>query len=239
MANPIFNGFIDFDSTAVKLGLTGTSYAFSEEKIPVDSNVVKFNSFAIAGLNGNDLHINGTVDARKLSNIGVDLAMQARDMQIVKSDRPRGASVYGKAFIDLDATVKGNMKLLRVDADLNLLGGTNVTYVMTDAVETLTPQSSSDMVRFIQFSDTAAVAAADSVVQTSMAMLLDARLVISDGTTINVDLSPDGKNRASINGSGNFTYSLTPMNDAGRLTGRYTINSGYVRYTPQLSTGGI
>lgn len=239
MANPIFNGFIDFDSTAVKLGLTGTSYAFSQEKIPVDSNVVKFNSFAIAGLNGNDLHINGTVDARKLSNIGVDLAMQARDMQIVKSDRPRGASVYGKAFIDLDATVKGNMKLLRVDADLNLLGGTNVTYVMTDAVETLTPQSSSDMVRFVQFSDTAAVAAADSVVQTSMAMLLDARLVISDGTTINVDLSPDGKNRASINGSGNFTYSLTPMNDAGRLTGRYTINSGYVRYTPQLSTGGI
>lgn len=239
LANPIFNGYLDFDSTAVKLAMTGTSYAFSREKIPVDSNVVKFNNFSIAGLNGNNLSVNGTVDARKLSDIGIDLTLQARDMQLVNSNRPRGANIYGKAFIDLDATVKGNMKLLRVDADLNLLSGTNVTYVMTDAVETLAPQSSADMVRFVQFSDTAAVAAADSVVQTSMAMLLDARLTISEGTTINVDLSPDGKNRASITGSGNFTYSLTPMNDAGRLTGRYTINNGFVRYTPQLSTGGI
>lgn len=239
LANPVFNGFLDFDSTAVKLGLTGASYAFSESKIPVDSNVVKFNNFSIAGLNGNNLYVNGTVDARRLSDISLDLDLKARDMQLVNSNRPRGANIYGKAFVDLDATVKGNMTLLRVDADVNILGGTNVTYVMTESVETLVPQASDDMVKFVQFSDTTQVAAADSTIQSAMSILLDARLKISEGTTINVDLSPDGKNRASINGSGSFTYSMTPMDAAGRLTGRYTINSGFVRYTPQLSTGGL
>ena len=240
MANPIFNGFLDFDSTAVKLGMTGMSYAFSEEKIPVDSNIVKFNDFTIAGLNKNDLHINGTVDARRLSNIGLDLNLKARDMQIVNSNRPRGANVYGKAFINLDASAKGNLSVLMVDADLNVLAGTNVTYVMTDGVESLAPQESDDMVRFVQFSDTTSIAQADSIADVPMSIILDARLVISEGSTINVDLSPDGKNKASINGAGSFTYSLNPMdNSAGRLTGRYTINSGFVRYTPQISTGGI
>lgn len=239
IANPIFNGYLDFDSTAVKLGMTGTSYSFSESKIPVDSNVVKFNNFSIAGLNGNSLSVNGTVNARKLTDIAVDLNMKARDMQIVNSNRPHGADFYGRGFIDLDATVKGNMKLLRVDADINILGGSNVTYVMSESVESIVPQGVDDMVKFVQFSDTTQVAAADSTVQSAMAILLDCRLQISEGTTINFDLSPDGKNRATLNGTGSFTYSLTPMDATGRLTGRYTASGGSVRYTPQLSTGGL
>lgn len=240
IANPIFNGYLDFDSTAVKLGMTGASYRFSEEKIPVDSNIVRFNDFTISGLNRNDLHVNGTVDARHLTDIRLDLGMKASDMQIVNSSRARGgASVYGKAFIDLDATVRGNMQLLRVNADLNLLGGTNVTYVMTDAEQKLAPQANGDMVRFVQFSDTTQVADADSIAAPSFAMILDADLTISEGSTINVDLSTDGKNKVSVAGSGNFSYNLTPMNGTGRITGRYTINSGFIRYTPQISTGGI
>lgn len=237
LAQPIFNGFLDFDSTAVALGITGASYKFSEEKIPVDSSIVRFNGFTIGGLNGHDLNITGIVDARHLTDIGIDLAMNARDMQIVNSSRPRGASVYGKAFIDLDATVKGNMQFLRVDADLDLLSGTNVTYVMEDAQQKLAPRATGDIVHFVQFSDTSQVANADSIVTSSMAIFLDARLTISEGTTIDVDLSTDGKNKVRLNGSGNFTYSMTPLNDEGRLTGRYTINSGFVRYTPQISTG--
>lgn len=237
MAEPKFNGFIDFDSTAVKLALTGTSYRFSEVRIPVDSNVVRFNRFTIDGLNKNPLYIDGTVDARRLTDIRVDLALNARDMQIVNTNRPRGANIYGKAFIDLDATARGNLNFMAVNADLAILSGTNVTYVMTDATSALTPQSSGDMVRFVSFADTAQVAKSDSILESSMALLLDARLAIQEGTTINVDLSTDGKNRVQVVGNGNFTYSLTPMNGDGRLTGRYTISSGFVRYTPQISTG--
>ncbi len=234
IANPIFNGYLNFDSTAVKVGMIGSSYAFSKEKIPVDSNVVRFTNFSIAGLNGKDLKINGTVDASRLSDIGIDLNMTARDMQIVNSTRPRGASIYGKAFIDLDATAKGNMQLLKIDADLNILAGTNVTYVVQDATSTLTSQSDTEMVRFVQFSDTTQVAQADSLVAPSLAMIIDARLTISEGSTINADLSPDGKNKVSLQANGNLTYSQTPMSSEGRLTGRLNIDKGFVRYTPYL-----
>lgn len=241
MTSPVFNGFLDFDSTAVAVTMTGASYRFSENKIPVDSNMVHFNDYVISGLNNNGLHVNGVVDARHISDIKFNLGLKASDMQVVNSNRARkGASVYGRAFIDVDATAKGNLSFMTVDADLNILPGTNVTYVLTDAQQTLSTQSSSsDMVKFVNFADSANVAAADSLTNTGTAMILNANLTVSDGSTINVDLSPDGKNKASIQGAGTLSYLLTPLNGDGRVTGRFTINSGFVRYTPAIETGGV
>lgn len=240
MSAPVFNGFINFDTTAVAVGMTGATYKFSDVDIPVDSNMVYLKDFSIYGLNGNPMSVNGTVDARYLSDIKYDLTMKASGMQIVNSTRARGnAEVYGKAFVDIDASAKGNLSYMIVDADLNVLPGTNVTYVMTDAQQTLTSKSTGDMVKFVNFADTVKVAAADSIEQTSMALFLNADLTISQGSTINVDLSTDGKNKVSIQGMGTLAYNMTPMNGAGRMTGRFTINSGYVRYTPSLETGGM
>lgn len=241
MSEPIFNGYLNFDSTAVAMKMTGASYQFSDTKIPVDSNIVKFNDYIISGLNKNNLHIDGYVDARKLTNVNFNLDMIGNDIQVVNSNRPRnGADIYGKAFMDVNATARGNLNFVNINADLNVLPGTNVTYVIPDAESTLSPQTSAaEMVTFVNFADSAKMAAVDSLKYTEMAMILNANLTISDGSTINVDLSPDGKNKASIQGSGSFDYLLTPMNGDGRLTGRFTINDGFVRYTPSLQTGGL
>ncbi|MCH5245833.1 MAG: translocation/assembly module TamB domain-containing protein [Muribaculaceae bacterium] len=234
MANPIFNGYLDFDSAVVNVPMLGTALKFAETKIPVDSNVVYFNDFTITACNENPLRVNGTVDARHISEIAIDLGMNARNMMIVNSDRARGrASVYGKAYVNLDATARGNMRLLRVDASLAVPENTNVTYIIPDATTVLASQSTEDMVKFVQFSDTAAVAEADSLNTGAMALLLNAELDIRQGSTISVDLSADGKNKAQIQSVGKLTYSLNPMND-GRLTGRLDINNGFVRYTPPL-----
>lgn len=230
---PIFNGYLDFDSTQVTVGMLGSSFRFSETKIPVDSSVVRFNDFSISALNENPLRVNGTVDLRELSAMKLDLSLKASDMQIVNSTRPKKADVYGKAFIDVDTKVRGGMSLLDVDAKLRLRAPSNITYIMTDAQSALTSQSTGDMVRFVQFADTTAVAAADTVKNNDMALNLNAELTIAQGTTINVDLSTDGKNKVSVLGQGTLDFSMTPFNDS-RLTGRFNINGGFVRYTPPL-----
>lgn len=230
MAHPVFNGFLDFDSTAVFVKMLGTSFSFSEEKIPVDSNIVRFDNFAILGCNANPLHVNGTVDARDLTDVGLDLNLNARNIQVVNSSRPKGgAEVYGKAYLDLDAGVKGSMSRLDVNADLAVLAGTNVTYVIPDATSAIASRSNSDMVHFVQFNDTTQVEKADSVATSSMALNLEANLIVETGSTITVDLSSDGSNRVRIEGAGDLTYSMSALN-GDRLTGRFNINNGFVRY---------
>lgn len=231
--SPVFDGFLQFDSAAVKVVILGSEFNFSNEKIPVDSNLVSFNKFAINTLNENPLTIDGTADISHLSNVGLNINLNGTDMLVVNSNRARGgADIYGQGYVSLDASAKGNMRFLMCNADMALLSGSNVTYVLSGGTEALANKSNNDMVHFVNFADSLSVADIDSVAP-SMNLLLNATLNIQNNTTINVDLSTDGKNRASIMGSGEFDFSMTPQNN-GRLTGRYTIDGGYVRYTPPL-----
>lgn len=229
LTEPVLNGFLDFDTTKVNVAMLGTDFTFSEEKIPVKDNIVTFDGFTIKGVNDNPLRISGAVDLRSITSPGIDLRLLARNMQIVGSQKSRRSQVYGKAFIDLDAAVKGTLSFLDVNAGLNLLPGTNVTYVMTDAVSELQARSTQDMVKFVNFRDTAAVESADTVAAPSMLMNLNARLTVSGGTTIGVDLTADGKSKVQIQSEGTLNYTMDYMGDE-RTTGRINLNGGFVRY---------
>ncbi|MCM1504594.1 MAG: translocation/assembly module TamB [Muribaculum sp.] len=235
LISPIFNGYLDFDSTNVMIDMIGSGLKFSEEQIPVDSNIVKFNNYTISGTNENPLYINGTVDINELTSPKIDLALNAKNMQLMNSSRGKGAEVYGRAFMDVNATVKGNMQFMRVNAYLNLLEGSNVTYVMSTMGSGMESMSASDedMVRFVQFNDSTSVMESDTISNSGLAMMLDAQVVVSQGTTINVDITPNGHDKAQIQGSGDLTFAMSPFSDM-RLTGRYTIDKGFVRYTPPV-----
>lgn len=231
-AKPVMDGYLQFDSAAVKVNMIGSTYRFSEVKIPVDSNIVRFNNFAINTLNDNPLTINGSADINDLADVRMNLHLEGNDMLMVNSSRPRGADIYGKGYIGINADVKGSMSNLYCNADVALLSGSDVTYVMTSSQSALTTQSTSDMVSFVNFSDTTQVAD-DSKQAPTSSMTLAATLRVMPNTTINVDISTDGKNHASISGQGELTYTMSPQN-SGRLIGRYTINEGEVQYTPPL-----
>ncbi|MCM1337813.1 MAG: translocation/assembly module TamB [Candidatus Amulumruptor caecigallinarius] len=233
MAKPLLNGYLQFDSAAVKVDMLGTRFGFSDEKIVVDSSVVRFDDFAISTLNENPLVINGTADLSNLADISLDLGLSGEDMLVVNSSRPQGADVYGKGYLDIQASARGRLsQLLVVDANVALVAGSQVTYVLSGGTQALASQSTGDMVKFVNFADTSAVTT-DDVAQT-MALILNATLNIQNNTTVNVDLSTDGKNRASIMANGELDYTMTPQQPDGRLTGRLTIDGGYVRYTPPL-----
>lgn len=234
---PLMNGWMAFDSTEVKATMLGTAYKFSPDSIPIANNIVTINNFAIYGCNENPLRINGTVDLSSLANMNMNLQFLAQNMQLVNSKRAgRGADVYGKAFVDFDGKVNGSMQFMSVDANLTVLPETNITYVLPDLSAGLENYSNDDMVKFVNFTDSLALAKADSVGTDEMMLLIDAKLKVENGSIIGVDLSTNGSNRVQIEGNADLNFTMTPMNE-GRVTGVANINRGYVRYgqSPILS----
>lgn len=234
-SSPVFNGYIDFDSTGVTVNMLGTTYQLSEKKIPVDTGVVRFNKYDIHAVNDNPLIIDGFVNMRDVFNPSVDLKLTAEDTQLVGTDRARGgADVYGKAFVNLDATVKGDMSWMNVNAKADILNTTNVTYVMVGGAQSaLQSRSNSNLVKFVNFADTSMVAAADSIKLKGMLLNVNALLSIQRGATLSVDLSADGKNKVQLQPVGDLDYSMDPLGGQ-HLTGRITIDDGFARYTPPL-----
>ena len=230
MTAPEFNGYVEFDSTTLDVTMLGTPFRFSEVRIPMENNVVTLKDFSIYGANSNPLTINGGVDMTNLSSPRIDLSMTARNMQVVGSQKSRKSQAYGRAFINLDAGVKGNLNFLSIDADLNILSGTNVTYVLPDAVNAITSRSSQDMVRFVNFNDSTDVAEADTIARQGILMNIDAQLTVSTGTTITVELSADGNDKVQLQSNGTLSYTQDFMNDQ-RFTGRLNIPAGLIRYS--------
>ncbi len=233
LAEPIFNGHLTFDSTALTIPMFGTTYRFSDKPIPMDSNVVTFDNYRIESANDNPLVIDGTVDARHISDIRLDLEMAGNEMQIINSKKKRGVLVFGKAFANLQASVRGNMERLNVDATVDVLENTNVTYVLSSATENLSSRSNINMVKFVNFADSTLVVQEDSITSSSMMMSIDATLRVYQGSVLTVDLSTDGKNRVQLLTSGSINYNMNYMGDS-HVTGRLNLNGGYVRYTPPL-----
>ena len=226
---PVLNGAIACDSVAVFLPIMGSSLKFGQDSIAVDDNILKFRNFDIFGANKNPLTINGEVNARKFSDISFDLSARATEFQLINNDRRAKSDLYGKLFLTLTADVFGPMKHFDINANVNVLGNTDVFYTIPMGASQLTSITSSEgVVKFVNFADTAAVQKADTVGQ-MMAMRIRAGLTITPGAEVTVNLSTNGTDKVQITPSGTLNYFQNYMGDM-TLNGQLFIGNGFARY---------
>jgi hypothetical protein len=235
--NPVMNGYLVGDSAFVNLPRYGSSLRLSEERINVVGNTINFNNFKIYGLNDKAANVNGDVDFSSLNNIKMDLGVQGKDIQFFGSEQKSYSEIFGKGFIDIDGTLRSSNNLTAINADVSLLPGSDITYVMQDdEFSSLTSKSATEgMVTFINPNDSAwyndSIVTGGNTAASALNMIVD--LDIKSGAKINAFLQPEGKDRVNIDGAGKLKYS---MDFAGKntLNGTYSISAGTVRYTPPV-----
>ncbi len=227
-SRPVLNGFITFDSVTARLPIAASTLTFDNDPVKVENSLIKFEKFDITGVNSNPLTIDGTIDLSTLTDIRMNLGMNAKNCQLIGNDRRAKSDIYGKLFVDLDGTVKGSLTRMDVKANLNILGKTDLTYNLGTPPAEMTGRTETDVVKFVNFNDTTQVSKADSVIQT-MAMRIRAGLTISPGTKATVLLSTNGTDRVELHPTAQLNYFQNYMGDM-RLNGTLTIGNGFARY---------
>lgn len=227
---PLLNGSMSCDSVGLYVNMLGTTFRFDRDPITVTDNVLDFHEFDIFAVNNNPLKLMGTVDATKFSDIKLNLAAKANNMQLVGNNN-YNADVNGKLFVDLDATVTGSTSIMNVDASLNVLPTTDVIYNLVTTSDALPGSQGADgVVKFVNFSDSTQVAKADSLAS-SLAMRINANATISQGTQVTVNIGMPGKSAGKVecNPSGSLNYFQNYVGDM-KLNGTLYTGSGYVNY---------
>ncbi len=223
---PVLNGSISCDSVGLFVNMLGTRFRFGGNPITVTDNVLDFHEFNIFAVNNNPLTLRGTVDATKMSDMKFDLSAKASNMQLV-GGKSNSADLTGKLFTDLDATVQGPMSMMNIDATVNVLPTTDVTYNMAMTSDALSPGTVADnVVKFVNFSDSTQVAKADSLTST-LGMRITAKAIISQGTEVTVNLGDQGK--VLCNPSGTLNYFQNYLGDM-KLNGTLYTGNGYANY---------
>lgn len=226
-SHPVFNGGIAMDSAQVAIPMAAAVLKMDTARITVRDNVLHINQFDILAANKNPLTLDGTVNARKFSDILFDLKANADNMQLINTNSRSKGDIYGKIFVNLDATVKGPMKRMAVNANLNMLGKTDATYRLAFAGSEMSLQSNEDVVKFVNFNDTTQVAREDTVAPSVLNMKIDANVVISPGTHLQVLIGDQGK--AQVQPSANLNFHQSYMGDM-TMFGTLTLGNGYARY---------
>lgn len=225
---PEVNGYIEMDSTSMFVTAVGTSFRVDDKQIVVKDNKILFDEYHIHAAGKNPFVIDGTVDFRNPSRMMADLKLTADHMQLLEVKRNKESMVYGKLLVNLASTVKGPLDALMMRGSLQLLGGTNVTYVMKDSPLTVQDRLS-DLVTFTSFEDTLVNRRRQEAPLPlgGLDMLLTIR--IDQSVRLNADITPDRSSKVELEGGGDLSFQYTPQGDM-ILNGRYTLSGGIVKY---------
>lgn len=226
--SPLVNGGLSLDSVSVYARQADARFIFDNRPIQVQNNRIVFDKFAIYTTSQNPFSIDGYVDFRDMSRPMANLKLFAENYTLLNAKRTKESMVYGKVFVDLDATVRGPLDGLMMRGNVNLLGNTDVTYVLTDSPLTVQDRLS-DLVTFTSFADTTSLNKEEESTLSLGGLDMIMTIHIDPAVRLKADLSADRSSRVELEGGGDLSLQYTPQGDL-TLTGRYTLSGGMMKY---------
>lgn len=228
-STPQIEGFLQMDSAAVFVGAAGSTYRFDSKKLEIKSNRLLFSNYNLYAYGKNPFIINGDINFTDPSHALANLKLNGDNLQLVDVKRNNESLVYGKLFIDLNSTLRGPVDALTMRGNLQLLGNTDLTYVMKDSPLTVRDRLA-DLVTFTSFTDSLAGQPGNVPPLQLGGMDILLTIVIDPSVQLKADISADQESRVELEGGGDLYFQYTPQGDMF-LNGRYTLSGGSILYT--------
>ena len=226
LSRPQVNGEIYLDSSYVESVPYGVSLRFDNDPVRIVDSKLLLDNFTLYSYNENPLNIQGSVDFSDLDRVMVDVRMRARNFQIIGAKENPHSVAYGKAFVNVFASMRGPADNLNMRGRLEVLGTTDMAYILRDTPLT-TDNHLDNLVKFKDFSDTAQVVVNRPPLN---GFTMDMTLDVSMGAHIMAYLNADHSNFIDLMGGGTLRMLYTPTDNL-RLTGRYTLSNGEMKYS--------
>lgn len=154
----------------------------------------------------------------------VDLGIRGDEVELIDSKASKGQMLYGRLISSLDLSVRGQVARPKIRGAVDIIGGTNVTYVYTTA-RVKAADNLDGVVLFTDFSDTLACKSEDETFSRLGGMDIALNIHIDPAVEIGIDLSPRGADYVRVIGGGDLRFEAPAFGQMS-LTGRYNLSGG-------------
>lgn len=226
LKNPHMDGEIYLDSSYIFSEPYGVSLRFANDPVRIKDSKLLFENFEMFANNDSPLNVYGTFDFSDTGRMMLDIRMRAENFELIDARENPRSEAYGKAFVDFYGTMKGPLESLRLRGKVNVLGTTDMTYVLKDS-ELATDNQLDELVKFTDFNDST-VEVVRRPKLTGFDMLLG--VTIDEAAHIVCMLNADQTNYIDLLGGGDLRMSYNPS-ESIQITGRYTLHSGEMKYS--------
>ena len=226
LKKPQVNGEVYLDSSYIVSVPYGVELKFDNDIIRIANSHLLFENFEMYSHNDNPLNISGYLDFADLDKINMNLKMRAQNYQLIDAKENNRSIAYGKAFVNFLGSINGYLDNLSMRGKLDILGSTDLTYILRDSPLT-TDNQLNELVKFVDFRDkTQTVVKRPSLNGLDM----DLSMSVNDGARIFCALNSDHSNYIDLIGGGDLRLQYNPIDNI-RITGRYTLNNGEMKYS--------
>ena len=223
------NGSVSFDSVYIHAYDFGTSLHMADETVNIKDNKVLFDDFDIYANGDNPFQINGDIDISNLFVPKLNLAMDAKNYQLINTPRRENSMLYGKLLLDIKARISGTLNSMRMFGNIKMLNKSNITYVMLDApIES--DKELDGLVEFVNFNDTVKTTPQLDQEISFGNTNINIDFAIEDGARINADLDEARNNYVTTQGAGNLQIKYNNQNGL-TVGGRYSMSGGEFKVT--------
>lgn len=224
---PRIDGAVQTSDVHVLSPMYSINLRLQDDTLPVAGNVLTINKIPAYSTGSRPLMLDGVVDFRNISDVRLNMSAKAQNFELINAQRNRHSAAYGKVYVNMDMLASGTLSDLSVTGNLDVLGNTNVTYVLFDSPITVEDELS-DLVTFCDFSDTTSVPTSTLPPPSNVNMRVN--IHIDQAALVNCHLSEDGANYIKLEGGGDLTMFYDNVNGL-RMKGRYTIINGLMTYS--------
>jgi len=220
------DGKLMLDSAYIFSEPYGVEMRFADKPLTITDSKVLFDEFVLYANNGSPMKITGNLDFSNMDRMTMNMTMRARDFLLIDAKENIRSQAYGKAYVNFFARMQGPLSELNMRGRLDVLGKTDMTYVLRESA-LVTDNQMDELVKFVDLNDSTAntVVARPDI----SGFKMDLSLNIDEAAHIVCALNADHSNYIDLIGGGTLRMSYDPTNSV-QMQGRYTLNSGEMKY---------
>ena len=223
---PNVNGEVYLDSAYLVSVPYGVEMRFDNDPVTITDSKLLFENFQMYAHNNSPLIMSGSFDFSNLDRMRMNVRMQARNFMIIDAKESARSEAFGQAYVNFFGLMNGPVDNLSMRGKLDVLGSTDMTYILRDSPLT-TDNQLDELVKFTDFKDEKT----QVVVRPPLSGFnMDLALSISNSAHILCALNSDKSNYVDLMGGGDLRMQYNTVDNL-RLTGRYTLSNGEMKYS--------
>ena len=223
---PNVEGEIYLDSAYLESVPYGVSMRFDDDPVRIVDSKLLFENFMMYANNESPLTVQGNMDFSNLDRMTLDVKMKAQNFLLIDAKENFRSEAFGKAYVNFYGMMKGALSNLQMRGKLDVLGNTDMTYVLKES-ELTTDSQLDELVKFTDFKQ----GKQESIERPALEGFdMQLSLSVDESARILCALNADKTNYIDLMGGGDLQMSYNPTDNL-LLTGKYTLSNGEMKYS--------
>ena len=204
----------------------GITMRFANDPVRIIGSKLLFENFMMYANNESPLNLQGDLDFTNVGNMLLNIRMRAQNFLLIDAKENARSEAFGKAYVNFYGMMQGPLSNLNMRGKLDVLGNTDMTYVLRES-ELTTDTQLDELVKFTDFKSGKTVVVEKPTLEGfNMSMSIS----IDESAHILCALNADKTNYIDLMGGGDLRMGYS--SSAGiTLTGKYTLNDGEMKYS--------